>query len=62
MSMNDVDDNLDTCKRLMNAFGAWAIVSLSDGKFDGSGYGWNLSSGDYFGQGYIGYMLVARYN
>jgi len=55
MSMDDVRDYMDTCKSVMNG---WKIAALSDGKFDGAGYGHVLTPGDHMNTGYIGWKLV----
>jgi len=46
MSIQDVKENLELCKRNI-ASHPWGIIQLYDGKFDGSGYGHNLTSGDF---------------
>ena len=55
MSMDDVRTNADECRYVMKA---WGIAALSDGKFDGAGYGNKLTEGNHFGCNYIGNMLV----
>ena len=59
MSMDDVRNNIEECRYAMKA---WGIAALSDGKFDGAGYGNKLTEGNHLGCDYIGSMLVMMEN
>ena len=54
MSIDEVKAQKGQCQSALNT---WDIIALQDGKYDGMGYGYKFTEGNYLGCGF-GSMLV----